>query len=360
MKTIRCATIATYMGPYAANYIHSALYLDQRVRGSGGHMIHVFPAAVRQMEWLRLFEKINAKVYFVEYDPYSLDNIMGLRKIFRVEKINVIHSHFSGWDITVKLAAPEIPVIWHERMNIDIVNRSKRIKNWVKFNVIGRFNTYSIGASDEVYKEIAELTGNRRCVGIPNAIQFDRLQTTYKPRFSKPFRLLFFGWSPRVKGVDIACKACEILNAQEQLVELYMVSQEESQKYIEENFPVRPEWLKVLTPCDDVGALYSSVDGFLSAARSEAFCNSLLEAIYSGRPAIYSDIKNTRWADDFKNTYRYSVESPEELAEAMRKCIASEVTEDAVRSNAQLATSKYSMDSWCDQVINVIKTVIRK
>lgn len=359
IKTIRCATIASYMGPYAANYIHSTLFLDQKVRNSGGEMIHIFPEEVKNMDWIKLFKQINAKVYFVKYKPYSLANIITLRKLFKQEKINIIHSHFSGWDLTVKFAAPRIPVVWHERMSINVVERKKRIKNWIKFNMIGRFNTYSIGASNEVYNQIATLTQGKRCIAIPNAIKFERFRSTYKPSCEKPYKILLFGWSPLVKGVDVAYKACKLINKEDNVVELNMVSQEESQKYVKEHFSPLPNWFKILPPIDEVSKYYDETDAFLSASRSEAFSNSLLEAIYCGRPAVFSDIKTTSWALEFANTFQYEVESPEALAQAIKLCMSTPITEKSINENAQRAMQEYSMDSWAEKVLNVLCGLVK-
>lgn len=354
MKRIRCATVASYMGPYAANYIHSALFLDQKLRSKGGEMIHVFPEEVKNMEWLKLFEEINAKVYFVKFKPYSLHNVRAFKKIFKMEKINIIHSHFSEWDITVKIAAPHIPVVWHERMSVNVIDKKKRFKNWIKFNIIGLFNTYSIGISNEVYNQISSITRNKRCTVIPDAIKFERLNNTYKKIKNKPYKILLFGWSPIVKGVDIAYKACEILNKEETVVELNMVSQVESQQYVKEHFSPLPDWFHVLPPTDEVYRYYDETDAFLSASRSEGFSNAILEAIYCGRPVVLSNIKATRWALEFQNTYPYDVESPELLASAVRECMNSYISKESVRKNKELAIAKYSMDTWANDVLDVL------
>lgn len=352
---IRCASVSLFMGPYISNYVQSELALTAKFEESGNHLIHIFPKDVEHFAWVDLFRKSGYVLYFIDVCPRTWKSISTFRQIFRKEKINLIHVHFGGWDIDVRLAAPTIPTVWHQRMSVNLDTVKRRIYHNLMYKVVGRFKTHHIAISDAVNKAITSLTSNK-CYFIPDGIDFRRLQfeEAITTDMSQPCRILLFAFSALGKGVDIAIKACEIFNREQQLVELQIVTQENTDKYLAANFPELPSWLKVLPPISNVSEYYNSADVFLSASRSEGFCNALLEAIYCGRPCVYSDIPGTRWAGDFAGTYMYEVENPESLAEAIKNCINTPLIEEDIKNNRKLAERRYSLDTWTESVYEAL------
>lgn len=352
---IRCASVSLYMGPYISNYINSELALDERFRKDGNLLIHIFPKDVEHFAWVDLFRERGYVLYFVDVCPCTWKSISTFRQIFKKEKINLIHVHFCGWDIDARLAAPTIPTVWHQRMSVNLDTVKRRFYHKLMYKVVGRFKTHHIAISDAVNKAITSLTSNK-CYFIPDGIDFSRLHLEEaKPiNHSKPCKILLFAFSAIGKGVDIAINACEILNRDQQTVELQIVTQENTDQYLAANYPVLPPWLKVLTPISNVSEYYNDADVFLSASRSEGFCNALLEAIYCGRPCVYSDIPGTRWAGDFAGTFMYEVESPESLAEAIKNCISIPLTEEDIMNNRKQAEQRYSLDTWTESVYEAL------
>lgn len=355
---IRCVSVSSYMGPYISNYILSEIALEQKFREQGDYLVHVFPKDVENKEWVRLFREIDAKLYFIEYKPGTNWSIKTLRKIFRGEKANVIHCHFGGWDIDAKLAAPFIPMIWHQRMYPTLSPWQRKYKYWLKYNILGMFCTRHIAISEAVYETITSIT-NKKTYCIPNSIDFNRVQIDLEQRLSRndnnePCKILLFGYSPLSKGLDVAYKACSLLAKKGHNVELDVVSQSQSDQYIAENYTPPPSWFKVLPPISNVSDYYNKTDIFLSASRAEGFCNSLLEAIYCGCPAVYSDIAGTRWAAGFAHTFEYAVESPEALAKAILLCIADPISREEIEANRKKAVTNYSMETWVEKVYQVL------
>lgn len=355
---IRCASVSSYMGPYISNYILSELALEHKFKEHGDYLVHVFPRDVENKEWVRLFHEIDAKVYFIEYAPGTIQSIQTLRRIFNKENINVIHCHFGGWDIDARLAAPLTPTIWHQRMYVNLNTTKRKIKYWLKYNILGMFNTVNIAISEAVYDAITSIT-KRSTYCIPDCIEFERIKIDLPQRLRKSnnkgkCKILLLGYSPYVKGLDIASKACDILEKKGLNIELGVVSQPVSDKYIAENYQPRPLWLNVLKPSNNVSEYYNEADIFLSASRSEGFSNSLLEAIYCGCPAVYSNIPGTKWASTFAHTFEYEVESPESLACAIEKCYNTPITEEIIEENRKKAVEIYSIDSWVEKVYKVL------
>lgn len=355
---IRCAVVSSYMGPYISNYILSELAIERKFREQGDYIFHVFPKDVEDKEWVQLFRDIGAKLYFIDYKPLSWSTIKTLRKIFNEEKINIIHSHFGGFDVDARLAAPLTPMVLHQRMYVRLTPAKRRFKYWLFYNIFNLFRTRSISISQAVHESISTVTSMQNYC-IPNCIDFDRLHPDLSrigqtKQADGKFRLLLFGYSPN-KGLDIAFKACETLVANGVNVELAVVAQGGNENdYISRCYSPYPEWLKVLQPISDVSSYYNAADVFLSASRSEGFCNALLEAIYCGCPVIFSDIPGTKWAHDFKHTFEYAVESPDALAEAVMKCIASPITVEEVDYNQRKAHELYSMETWVNNVYEVL------
>lgn len=352
---IRCASVSSYMGPYISNYILSEVALDCKMREAGQYLIHIFPEDVKEMPWVRLFEEINAKLYFIKYSPRSITSIRTLRRIFKQEKINLIHCQFGGWDFDVKLAAPFTKTIWHQRMSVNLDTVVRKVKYWIKYNVLGLIRTYNIGISQAVAEAISSIAYHKAFC-IPNAIDFNRLHIDapqiYHSDNNNSYKILLFGYSPYVKGLDIAYKACKLLNEKGIGVQLSVVSQKSSDELIKSTYSPFPLWFNVLPPSSNVSEYYQATDAFLSASRSEGFSNSLLEAIYSGCPAIYSDIPGTKWAAEFKHTYIYPVEDALKLAQTIENIIKDNISAEDIKYNRALAENKYSMTAWVQNIYN--------
>ena len=347
------------MGPYISNYIMSEIALQKKFQERGDVLIHVFPKVVIDKEWVNLFKRLNSKLYFIDYNPGNIKSIRTLRKIFKAERIQIIHCHFGGWDMDSRLAAPLIPVVWHQRMYVNLDTNKRKILYWLKYNLLGIYKTYNIAISKAVYDSISSLT-NKHVFYIPDGIDFSRLslnQSGQNCYGESPYRVLLFGYSPWVKGLDIAYKAIQILINQGISIELHVVSQSESDRYIANHYSPLPIWLKVLKPSDHVSDFFDHCDVFLSASRSEGFSNALLEAIYSGCPTVYSNIPGTQWASSFEHTFKYDVESPVSLAEAIIQCLNSPISNEEIERNREKALAQYSMDSWVEIVYNTLLSI---
>lgn len=359
---IRCASVSYYWGPYASNYVMSELAIDDKFREEGEYLIHIFPKGVESCDWVGLFRRRECVVYFLDAKPHSLQSIFSLRSIFKKENINLIHVHYGAWDIDARIACPFIKTVWHQRMGVNLNTFKQRAYHYLMYKVVGHHRTSHIAISQSVYDAISSLTSNNTYL-IPDGISFERLKQNLKwnNRLTrKPYSVLMFAFSAIGKGVDVAMSAFEILLERGLDFELNIVAQKDTYDYFSKHYTYLPEWLRLLSPTDDVVSLYNSSDIFLSASRSEGFCNSILEAIYCGCPVVFSDISGTRWASEFLNTYMYSVENPEELVQALVRCAGTHITESSVNINRALAAKKYSLSSWVESVYGTLVECVQK
>ena len=360
MKNIRCAFVASFYGPYYSSFVAAMVSFDKMMQGKGQDVIYILPKETQNFDWIKVFQKQNNKIYFINYKPYSFNNLKSLRKIFKAEKINLIYSHMCGWDITAHFAAPFTPIIWHMRMGVDNVNPKKKIKNWIKFNILGFGKTYHIAVSQPVTDAINSFKPHNKCVTIQNALDLSRL-IPKSDNINKEYKeVLLFGWEPRVKGLDITLDACQKLIEQGKNFKLLVSAQEKTYEYIKNQYDVSPEWLELLEPTSDVSSLYSRADIMVSASRSEGFSFSLAEAIYSGCVTVVSDIPGTSWSSEFNARYEFESGNADALKTALENALNHQITKQEQDTNRQILEQKYSMDVWSKSVYNELKSIFSK
>lgn len=355
MKPIRCAVVASYYGPYYSNFVASLYEFNKLMLENNNEVIYVFPKEVADFEWINELERTN-KIYYLEYAPKSFNNLKSLRKIFKSEKINLIYSHMCGWDFTAHFAAPLTPIIWHMRMGVNNVDKKKKIKNWIKFKILGFGKTYHIAVSEPVTQAINSFKPKNQCVTIRNALDFSRLKTpTIKNVDNK--NILIFGWQPHTKGLDVVLDACEKLIAEDKKFNLLISAQEQTYEYMNQRYQQLPDWVELLEPTSDVALLYDRADIMISASRSEGFSFALAEAIYSGLVTVVSDIPGTSWSSEFVARYEFKSGDSDSLKTALETALNHNITYEEQNNNRQILEQKYSMDVWADAVYKELNSI---
>ena len=360
MKKIRCAFVASYYGPYYSNFVAALYAFNAKMLQNDNDVIYVFPQEVKDFEWVKDLEKSN-KIYYLNYNPHSLNNLRALRKIFKNEKINLIYSHMCGWDFTARFSAPFTPVIWHMRMGVNVTDKKKKIKNRIKFKLLGFGKTYHIAVSPAVTEAINSLKPKKKCVTIINALDFSRLEKNEKVLVPKEQKnILLFGWSPSTKGLDITLDACEKLIKDGKNIKLLVSSQEKTYEYMNERYKKTPDWVELLEPTSDVSSLYNRADIMLSASRSEGFSFSLAEAIYSGLVTVVSDIPGTSWSREFNARYEFLSGNADALKVALENALNHQITKEEQETNRNILKKKYSMDVWANAVYDELNLIFNK
>lgn len=354
--------ITSYDGPYGGNFIASLKSLDKKIKSEGFKTVYIFQQKVKKFSWISNVEEFADKVHFLPYKPNSIDNVRKIRKIVLAEKAVLVYSRMCGWDIAAHLAAPKIPIIWHMEMNPNLSIPIKRLKYFGKYRIIGRKNVYSVSVSEPGCESLNSLKLNNPCVSIPNAADFTRLrlQSKFLNQPNKPIKLLVFGYNPIVKGLDLALDACEKINQNETCCTLMVSAQEPTYRYLAERYNgQKPSWLELIEPMEDVSVLYNKADVILSPSRFEGFSYCLLEALYCGLPAVYSDITGTNWADEMQGVYKFRSGDSDDLVRAINECESSFITGENYSHNRTIIESKYSMEAWSLKMIDFIRTVLK-
>lgn len=355
----RCLLVSSFMADYKGGYIPCILALIKKMHENGDELTCIFPKTNKKIEWIEEIKATGCKVYLLDYDPYSLSNIKFIKKIIKEEKINIIHSDFTGWDITVKLAAPFVPTIWHERMRVNDVDFVKTAENLLKYRVIGAVKTYPVGISDDVYRAVSRLSFGNKCEKIMDVLDVNRFDINREKTQNEIKKFLMFSYSPIVKGVDVAFDAMEELNRDELRAKLVLVSHGACDTYVAKRYPTLPNWLEVEKPREDVQYFYKYADYFISASRSEGFSLALIEAIYNGMGVIASDIPGTAWSGEFKSVDFFSSGDKYSLLHEIDKRLKKEVPQEDVKFNRQKVIDEFSIDGWVKKVVALHKKILK-
>ena len=353
---MKCAFVASFYGPYYSNFVASMIAFDERMRQEEHSVFYILPKETESFEWMETFKKQNDNIYFLDYKPYSLNNFFALKRIFNSEKVDIIYSHMCGWDLTVRFAAPFKPVVWHMHMNVNIVNKVKRFKNFIKFKFLGFGKTYHLAVSEPSTNAINYFKPRNKCIFIPNALDFSRL-TPVTDKVIGVKKILIFGWQPYIKGLDITLDACEKLAKENQKFKLLVSAQDQTYEYMNERYQQLPDWVELLEPTSDISALYNSADIMLSASRSEGFSYALLEALYCGLPIVVSDIIGCDWTKEFAARYEFKCGDVESLISALRDAQNHKIKNEEKKFNREIIERKYSIDTWSETVCKEINLI---
>ncbi len=219
-----------------------------------------------------------------------------------------------------------------------------------------------VGCSESVaveYRRNFKLS-NEKVTFVTNAIDFTRLN-----QFEKLGRgnfhinpnatvFLMFGFDYLRKGVDVVLEAMNNLVENNHDVCLLLslsVNREFIESKIIERFKQIPSWLKILEPRDDIASYYHLCDYFISAAREEGFCNSLVEAAYCGRPVITSDIPGPS-SLNIPHTYKFPSENIAELQNAMASAISltADQKKKIVADQKAYVKKNFDLNIWANQI----------
>ena len=360
MKNESIMIITSYDGPYGGNFIASLRSLSNRINDASYKTVFVFQEKVKDFSWMEEVRGLSDYIYFLPYKPNAFSNIKTIRRIIKDENVKLIYSRMSGWDIDAHLASRKTPIIWHMEMNPNLSNGVKRLKYFYKYRIIGNKNVYPVAVSKPVADRLNTLNLRNNCVAIKNATDFSRLSSELKSTIPQtPFRILVFGYDPYVKGLDIAIMACEEINKDTKKCELLVSAQKATYDYIAEIYGGnKPFWIQLLEPTENVSSLYDRADALLSSSRFEGFSFCLLEALYSGLPAIYSDIAGTNWADEMKSVYKFKSENTHELVKAIKECMTKYITEKDQKFNRAIIEKEYSLEVWSSEFFKYINSIL--
>ena len=194
----------------------------------------------------------------------------------------------------------------------------------------------------------------KKRIFIDNAIDFGRLDRNAidnRVRKNKDeFVILMFGFKYERKGIDIALKAIrQIANEKGVILAISLATNKEIvENKIKAQFEGKiPNWIRILPPSENVSEYYNMADLFLSAAREEGFCYSLVEATYCGKRCISSRIGGVPL--EIPGMIIFESENVEDLQEKI--LWAMENDENKIEEAKNYIVAKYDLRKWAEEVM---------
>lgn len=349
--------ICAYGAEYPGNFIKALEKLEKLLLQNGHKTIYAFAETARGTEWCNNIEK-RTKVYYL---PVAKARILPktynvCKKIFKENKIDIIHSHFELYDIPITLTAPKkCKIFWHLHDPLkEIYDNSSKLRKIIwKIQYSNYFKNVNILTVSKKHGEFITKFGWNKdnIIYVPNGIDIDRIKSNFKNKKEENF--LMFGWEVYRKGVDIAINAFnEISNTQKNIndLKLICVGKNECKSYIEKNSINKS--IIYSEPVYDVNDLYNKCKYFLHISRSEGLSYALLEVIYAGLIVICSDIPENNVAKEFENIFFIQRGSHKELIDKVEYLKNSNysIEESKVNKNRRIIEKKYSLDAWCKTI----------
>ena len=361
MKTI--LKILNYAAPYKGNFINSLENLEAKLNDRTYRIVYLFPNTAKNLYWIAQMISMKKKIYFMDTSFYSkkirLKNIFFLLKVIRMEKIDIIHTHFIDYNyslfLTKKLFFLKLRIIgqfhcqYHPTKNI--IGDIKRFVTRNTFDLlIGVGESVAVGIKTENIPE-------SKVVYVRNGIDFNRLDNfqPYSIRQNKNQKVvLMFGWLFHIKGVDTAIITIRKLNDCGYNIILAISLSgglEQIKTLIKKEIGAIPDWLMFLEARDDVATYYNAADVFLSASREEGLNYSVIEASYCNPLVVASDIPGN--PQDIPGLFTHGAGNVNQLMENLQNVfsLSESIKENIKKKQRDYVIKHYNLDTWSSEIM---------
>lgn len=351
-----------YMGLNPGNFIPSIRELDKYTRKCDreNKVIYAFPAKCASFAWCKQMLAEGAILYFYQ-SKSLLYGIRFLNDIINKEKITVVHTHFEPFDkptLFIKLMHPKIKIIWHlhDDFSLGKIQKPTLLQRMKAFAMNHLVTT--IAVSPHIKTKYGYVLINHLApTYLPSGTRYDAERDILREKIGVEqgeIAILFFGWDMLRKGLDIACEMLTYLPANLRKyckLCIQVPRTEKSERFVHEhcNYPEQIRWLKS-TPA--VYDYHMAADIMLSAARSETFAYTIMEALAVGTPVVSSDIPGVQWSKDYHNIWYFESENAKACAEAVEKCL-SEFNKITAIEAAQSIREKLPIENWCKEIYSI-------
>lgn len=349
--------ISEYAAPYGGNFIASFRELSKRLKNNYQYnSIYVFPKDAKNRFWSKTLMEDGFRVIFRDF---SLNIIAAFRMLIWIKSNNVkiVHINFGRiyYAMLIKLICPNIKVIWHIHSDFKYNKKtSNKIKDFIRYDFFSYF-IKMISVSEAIAKKSSLITY------IPNGIVQERLcsgiesNIILKKNVNERI-ILSFGWSPFVKGVDIAVKSVALLIKEIPNIRLCIVcgrniTVSKMKEYILEELDIEelPEWITLLDPIENVYFYHDQASIILSSSRSEGFSYTILEALCLGKKCVISNIPGVQWARKYSLSYFFETENIVDCKEKLAVALSSVIDNRKIMKEV---SSDYSIDRWIYNIIH--------
>ncbi len=359
--------LCEYRSLYGGNFISSLMALEKYLNAQGTNCIYCFPIEAKEREWTK---KLSEAGHTIEYFDFKLSRSKCIKAVDAlVEKhhIDLIHLHF-GQLVNVQLyhaLHSKVKLVVH--LHSDFSGGAKRswkakLSDFLTQKLLARNVKFICVSSHWVTPK-----NKNKMIHVPNGLAEERVPCEHKSREEVRSELgiseqetlcVMFGWSPYVKGVDIAVEAMKKLCSDGGLYKLAIVcgrdvTKEKMQQYISDRTTLtgKEDYLLYLEPTEDVFRYHGAADIHLSASRSEGFPYSVLEALSIGKKCVVSNIPAMSWSAKYGGVHVFESGNAQKCAAAISNAQAEHNVD--MRITAESAKKDYAIDAWCKSVVDV-------
>ncbi|MBS1520075.1 MAG: glycosyltransferase family 4 protein [Bacteroidetes bacterium] len=357
-----------FNSPYGGSFFQSLLMLEQKLNQDDIDMVYLFHMDTSHYDWIQELIKQGKKIYFLSGN-FSKDTFY-IRDLLVKHNIRYIHAHFAGLkylfllNVAGKLYSKQTFIVRHLRNH----DKPRGFLGESLRKLLNKVDLY-IGCSESVaieYKRNFKIE-DKKITHVTNAINFNRLnkfdnlkRADYKIGADTKVFLLF-GFDYYRKGVDVVLEAMDRLVQEGHYVCLLLslsTNKEVIESKIINRFSKIPDWLRILSPREDIASYYLLSNYFISASREEGFCNSLVEAAYCERPIISSDIPG-QGSLNIPHTYKFTSENIAELKDAMiaLMSLTDEQKDWIVSEQKEYVIKNFDLDTWAEQITDVYRSL---
>ena len=361
----RILFLCEYKSLYGGNFIPSLIALEEELEKKNASCVYAFPPDAKDREWVKYLEQNGKCVVFFDFRAEINVFKEKLDKIVKENGITVIHAHFAPMMKLEKYSKANKNVRIFIHIHSDFSAGKKDIKlsakNFLIFKLCaGRVKFFSVSKAFVEYNP-------KKISYISNGLAEKRLanNTTGRDELRKELNIAddmvfceIFGWSPYVKGLDVAVNAIRKANeASGGRFVLGVVcgremTPEKMKEWIKSKTGCSGEedFIRYLVPREDVFAFHNAADLLISASRSEGFSYSILEMLSLGKHCVISDIPGVQWAKEYATVKAFPSENPDKCA-----AVLIETAENGLDSDpgvAKKSAEDYSISKWTDAVIN--------
>ena len=365
--------LCDYQAPYGGNFIASMMQLDQALQARGVATCYLFPGGARERNWTKAMACQGKDCQYFSGDGFGL-RLRELLKVLDTHHATILHVHFGYFALAeaVAILRPRLELILHFHSDFSggraptFVQRCKDALKKLPELLIGkRLKKITVSqASARTTKDCIQLH-NALCEQRFNTETWGREQTRAAHAIPEDGVLaLLFGWSPWVKGVDVAVEAVRKIHEQNagQLM-LGVVcgrtyTKEKMQDFIRGRTGCSGDesWLVYLPPVEDVFRYHKAADVFVSASRSETFSYALLEAICTKTPCVASDIPGVSWSKQFQTVGFFPTQDSSALAQRLLETHARRSNPGFsmdLEKDAANARRSYAIEQWVERMLRV-------
>ena len=362
----RVLHLAAYGGPYSGSFIPMLEAVQVAAHARGWGFEAVFTPGAEGHPW---YGELQEKGMRTRIGP-----VFGTRTATAwVRELisghsgpQLLHTHFSYWDLPAAFAARGRPVavVWHLHSRLSD-RLAMRARNLVRFGLVAKLVDRILCVGPEIHqKALARLAPRPRTELFPNGIDTQRFSLV-DPADRAAARdrlalsddddvLLLFAWDWETKGGPLLLDAvAELRRHGRQVIALVVGSSQEASAGAERLG--LGEIVRLVPPAEDVRALYAAADVFVAASAAEGFGLAVLEALSCGTPVVASDIEGHRYVGRSLPACRLAPRRAADFADA----IADEMDappddrESRLSRSRTMIGNKFALDRWSERVLEL-------